>query len=76
VVDGGIVDTQLPGLGPQVQRIARTAAFEAMEDMFVEIGRESAAGAGCRAMERARAALLSAARAVGVEAARLCLFVH
>ncbi len=43
-VDGGVVDGHLLGLGPQVQRVAGTAAFEALKHVFVEVGREALAG--------------------------------
>jgi len=70
-IDGGIVGGLVVGLRPQVQRVAGAAALEAMEEVLVEVGREAAADAGRRAVQRARAALLGTTGAVGVEAEQL-----
>ena len=73
-IDGRIVDGQLLGLRPQVQRVTGTTALEAVELVLVEVGGETATGAGSRAMQRTRTALLAAARAVGLEAEQLLGF--
>ena len=37
-LDGGVVDGLFGGLGPEVQGVAGTAAFEALESLLFQIG--------------------------------------
>ena len=68
---GRIIHGHLVGLGPKVEGIAGAAALEAMEDVLVEVGREGATGGGRGSVQGARAALLGATFAGGLEAEEL-----
>jgi hypothetical protein len=70
-IDGGIVGRLLRGMRPQVQGISRAAAFEAMEQIPIQVSGEAAAGAVDRAVQWAGASLLTALRTEGVEAEQL-----
>ena len=70
-VDCGIVGCLVGGLRRKIERIAGSAALEAVEDIFVEVGGEATAGSRGRAVEGARPALLGAVGAVGLEAEHL-----
>jgi hypothetical protein len=67
-IEGGVVGRLLGGVGPKVQGVATAAALKAVEILLIEVGREAAAGATGRAVQRARAALLAAAAGGGLEA--------
>jgi hypothetical protein len=75
-VDGSIVRGLVGGLSPQFQSIAVSVAFEAVKGVKLQVGGEGAAGARGRTVQRARAALLSAADALGLEAEELQDGVH
>lgn len=47
-------------MGPEVEGVAGLAAFEAVEDVAVEVGGEAASGSGSGAVQGARSAMLSA----------------
>jgi hypothetical protein len=70
-VQGGVVGRLLGGPGPEVEGVARAAAFEAVENLLVQVGGEAPAGAGGGAVPGARAALLGAAAAGDLEAEQL-----
>jgi len=67
-VDGGIVDGLFGSLRPKFERVAGSAALEALVGVLFEVGGEAAAGAGGRAMEGAWPSLLGTSGAVGLEA--------
>ena len=56
---GGIVGGEALGLGPEVERVARAAALEAVEEILVEVGGEAAAGGGGGAVQGAGTAVLA-----------------
>src|SRR5204863_7953227 len=58
-------------LDPEIQGVAAAAALEAVEQPIGQVDGEAAAGAGRRAVQRARATLLSAAAGPGPEAKQL-----
>jgi len=70
-VHGGVIDALASGVSPEVEGIARTAAFEAVEGVLLEVGGEAAARAGRRAMQGARAALLRTVAGARLEAEQL-----
>ena len=58
-VNGGVVDRQTVGSGPQVQRVAGAVALEAMERMGVGVDAKAACGAVGGAVQGTGAALLA-----------------
>jgi hypothetical protein len=57
-VDGGGVDGQALGLGPEVEGVSGAAAFEAVEDIGLQVDGEATAGAGRGAVQGTRSAVL------------------
>ena len=58
-IEGGVVNRQVLSGGPQVQSIARAAAFEAVEGVGVGVDAEATGGAARGAVQGTGAALLS-----------------
>src|SRR5712692_1218009 len=58
-VDGGVVDRQAVGGGPEVQGVSSAAALEAVKNVGVGVDAEAAGGAAGRTMQGAGAALLA-----------------
>ena len=57
-VEGGVVDRQAIGGGPQVQRVSGAVAPEAVESMGVGVDAEATGGAGRAARQGTGTALL------------------
>jgi hypothetical protein len=70
-VDGGVVEAEAFGFGPEVEGISGSAALEAVEEVVVEVDGEATARARRRTVQGARAALLCAARALRLKAKQL-----
>ena len=58
-IEGGVVDALAGGVGPEIEGVAGSAAFEAVEGVLFQVDGEAATRAGRRAVQRAWAALLA-----------------
>ena len=58
-INGGVIDGQAIGDGPQIQSVARAAALEAMEGVGVGVNAEATRRAVGRSVQRTGAALLT-----------------
>ncbi len=57
-IEGGVIDVLSSGVGPEVEGITGSAAFEAMEGMLLQVDGEAAAGARRGPVQWAWTALL------------------
>ena len=70
-IKGSVIRGLTGGVGPEVEGIAGSSAFEAVENMLLQVDGEAAAGAGRGPVQRARATLLCTVAAPGAEAKEL-----